>query len=350
MTTPAGRVTNDPTNYFAIAQQSAKDVDGTVWYFTKHLNGSGFDVAVAQSSEREGGAGREVSLRYRTKVTADGQFVAYARPDFVGRVAALALFQDNIVAGPSVLNGPAYTTHQINSGASVPLYFTAEQAWADMVERTGNNVMSSLKFEGGAGKPVMVTAAFMSGGTPHSLAGAQSPVREATLPIMYPGGSAAVTFYGSLYGGASSVQLTKWSIEVKNQLDGDIQTNALNREDMLWENMDIEVDGTIKYINSGVWEQVNYSGGSTVPTGLLTNGGFWFYNQIAGQRGGFTDLSSLTLFAPFIEFPTVKVNRLDPDGKTMYLDFSGATRQIGTSSLQITVVSIASTSYAVSTT
>lgn len=348
----AGRATNDPSNYFAIAQQSAKDTDGTVFYFTKHMSGTGFDVAVAQSSERVGGSGHEVGLRYRTKVTADGAFVQYAQPDFVGRVSALALFQDTVVAGPSNVGVPYYSTHSIFSGASVALYFTAEQAWADMVERTGNCLISSLKFEGDAGKPVKITAAFMSGGTPHSLAGAQSPVREAAFPLMYPGGSAAITFQGSGVGlgQASSTQLTKWSLEAKNNLDGNIQTNALNREDMIWLTSDYDIDATVKYINSGVWEQINYGGGSQVPTGLLTSGAFTFYTQEAGTRFGAPDLSSMLLFAPYIEFPSVKVNRLEPDGQTMYLDVVGSTRNIGTSSLQITVVSPASTSYALSTT
>ncbi len=356
MALPQGKVTNDPTNYFAIAQQSAKDVDGTTWYFLKHRNGTGFDVDVTTGEERVGGAGREVGLRWRQKVTADGAFVQYAQPDFVGRVAALTLFQDTVTAGPSILNTPYFSTHVINSGASVPLYFTAEQAWADMVERTGNCVVSSLKFDGEAGNPVNVTVQFMSGGTPHSLAGAQAPVREAAFPLMVPGASVAITFQGSVLnapaGAASSLQVTKWSVEAKNQLDGDIQTVALNREDMLWLNADYEVTGTVKYINNAAWEQIKYGGGSQVPTVNLPNGMFTFYTSEAGQtRFGQADLSSLQIVVPYLEFGTnVKVNRLDPDGKTMYLDWVGTTRQVGTSSLQITVISPASTSYALSST
>ena len=351
---PAGKATNDPTNYFALAQQSAKDSDGTTWYFTKHLGGSGFDVAVEVSSEYEGGAGREIGLRYRTKVTGDGSFVAYARPDFVGRVAALSLFQDTVTAGPSNVPSHGYfSTHAIFSGASVPLYFTAEQQWADVTERTGNCVISSLKFEGEAGKPIKVTAAFMSGGTPHSTYAPQVAVREAASPLMYPGGSAAITFQGSGVGlgAASSLQITKWSVEAANKLDGAIQTVALNREDMILLTQDYNVNATIKYINAAAWNQVNYGGGSTVPTGPLANGAFTFYTQETGYRGVDPDLSSLLVYLPFVEaVQPPKVNRLEPDGMTMYLDWSGASRQIGTSSLQVTVVSPASTSYALSTT
>jgi hypothetical protein len=51
-----------------------------------------------------------------------------------------------------------------------------------------------------------------------------------------------------------------------------------------------------------------------------------------------------------VEFTSVKVNRLDPDGKTMYVDFVASTRGIGTQSLQSTVISGASTAYTLSTT
>lgn len=349
MALPAGVVTNTPTNYFAIGQQSAKDVDATVFYFLKHLSGTGFDTTVDVSSERVGGSGREVGLRYRTKVTADGTFIAYAQPDFAGRVLTLALGQDSVVSGPSVAGGSLgfYSTHSIFSGQSQLPYATVEQAWADEVERTGNCLISSVKLEGEAGKPVKITAMFVTGGTPHSLAGAQNPVREANFPFMVPGGSVAITQDGNplVAGFASSLQVTKWSVEIQNKLDDAIQTVALNREDVTWLTADYAIDGTFKYINNAFWQQVTYGGGSVVPTGLLANGAFTFYTAEAAP-----DLSSLTLFAPFVEMSNLKVNRLDPDGMTAYIDFTGATRGIGSTALQCTVVSAASQTYLSSTT
>lgn len=338
----AGKVTNDPSNYFAIALQSAKDTDGTTFAFPKHLDGSGFDVATEAGSVRTGGGGREIALRYRKKVTADGQLVAYAQPDLTGRLLALALGTDTVTAGPSQGSGNAYySTHLLTSGNSQLPYFTAEQAWADSVERTTNCMISSLKFDGQAGEPIQVTAQFISGGTPHDLVTAQSPVREAAFPIEYPGASVALTvgpYPGGPAVGGSSVQLTKFSFEIKNSLDGNIQTTGLNREDVLWENADYDLDGTLKYINDAVWRQIQYGGGSQVPTGLLTSGTFNFFQQNPSSM-------SLALYLPFVEFTGAKVNRLDPDGKTMYLDFTASTRNIGTQSVQATVVSGASTAY-----
>lgn len=345
MSLPAGRVTNDPSNYFAFALQSGKDVTGTTWYFTKHLDGSGFDVTKDQSSERIGGSGREVGLRYPTKVTADGQFVSYADPDFIGRVLYGALGTETLAS-----SGGLYQ-HTLVSGGSLLPYYSMQQAWADEVEQTTNCLFSDVKLEGQAGHPVKVTVQFVSGGTPIAGVAAQAPTRESDpIPFMIPGGSIAITALNNLtvgasLGGASSLQVTKWSAEIKNALDDAIQTTALNREDVLWLTADYDIDGTIKYIDKKFWEAVQYAGGSTVSTGNLTGGQFTFYTQTPSSQ-------SIKLYAPYLEFTSVKVNRLDSDGKTMYLDFMGSTRGgvIATQSLQAVVSNNTSGPYSSATT
>ena len=341
---PAGRVTNDPSNYFAMALQSAKDVDGTTFYFLKHLSGTGFDVTVEESDERVGGSGFEVGLRYRTKVTSDGQMVSYADPDFTGRILYGALGTELTTA--SVAGGK--TSHLIVSGGSLLPYYTVEQAWADETERTTNCLISDLKFEGEAGRPVKITAQFVSGGTPHTQSAALTPTREADpVPFMVPGGSVAINATGALTAGvgASSLQLTKWSLDIKHGMDDAIQTVALNREDVLRLSDDYDIDGTFKYINKSFWEAVQYGGGTQVPTGALTNGQFYFYTSTPSGQ-------TLTLYAPFVEFKSVKTNRLDPDGKTMFIDFVASTRGgvIATQSLQATVVNNTPSAYSLSTT
>lgn len=343
MALPSGRVTNDPANYFAFGIQSEKDKDASTFYYLKHLDGTGFDTSTAVSSERVGGSGREIGLRYRTKVTADGQYTAYAQPDLIGRVLTAALGTDILTASTV---GKNVFTHTIYSGSSNTLpYQTVEQVWADEGERTANCLVSSAKLDGEAGKPVKLTAQFVSGGTPHRQGPPATPVREASFPLMIPGASVAIV--ASQPGGqgtvASSLQVTKWSMEIKNQLDDSIQTVALNREDVLWLNADYEIDGTFKYINGEFWRQVVYGGGSQVPTGVLPVGQFYFFTETPSAQ-------SINLYAPNVEFTSLKVNRLDPDGKTMYVDFAGATRNVGTSSLQATVISGASTGYLLTTT
>jgi hypothetical protein len=341
MSLPSGRVTNDPTNYFAIGLQSAKDVDATTFCFLKHLDGSGFDVKVDASSERVGGSGREIGLRYRSKVTADGSYVAYGQADFLGRVIYAALGGvDTVTAGASNASLVLFK-HQISSGATQLPYQTVEQNWADSTERTGNCLVADLKIEGEAGKPIKVTAQFVSGGTPHDLQTPLNPTRDSSELMMVPGGSVAITATAGLIAGAigaSSLQLTKWSLDIKNQLDDGIQTVALNREDVLWLNADYDIDGTFKYINEQFYLDVQYGGGSQVPTGTLTSGAFNFFTQ--GPSG-----TNISLLAPFVEFTNLKVNRLDPDGKTMYIDFTASTRNIGSQAIIANLTSTASGPY-----
>lgn len=331
----AGRSTAELSNYFALGVQGAKDQDAGTFYYFRHLSGTGFDVSHDVSSEREGGAGREINLNYKTMVHADGAVVAYARPDVAARLLTWALGFDTpsqLVASTS--NGPL-VQHTIIPGTQLP-YLTADQGYADEVERTTNCLVSDLSIDGEAGRPLRLTAQFTSGGTPHVATAALTPARETGQPLMYPGASAWMTA-----GGASSIELTKFRVEIRNGIDDNIQTTALNREDLIWLTADYTVDGTLKYENRRVWEAINYGGGTQVPVALAT-GTFQLYTPHIPTGGS----QYLLLGLPLVEFIGVRLNRLDPDGRTMYLDFTGmTTRNSGTNSIYAQLVTGATGAY-----
>lgn len=330
----AGRSTAEPQGYFALGVQGAKDQDAGTFYFFKHLDGTGFDTSHEVSSEREGGAGREISLNYKTIVHADGQVAAYARPDAAARLLTWALGMDTpsvIIA--STANGPL-VRHTIVPGTQLP-YLTADQGYADEVERTTNCLISSLSIEGEAGRPVKFTAQFVSGGTPHVATTFLAPVREAGGPLMYPGASAWMTA-----GGASSIELTKYRVEIRNGIDDGIQTTGLAREDIIWLTAEFSVDGTLKYENNDVWDAINYGGGTQVPVALAT-GTFQFFTPHISSGGS----QNMLIGMPLVEYTAVRVNRLDPDGKTMYLDFTGMTTKGATNSIFGQIVTAATSAY-----
>jgi hypothetical protein len=331
-----GHSTAEPQNYFALGVQGAKDQDAGTFYFFKHLDGTGFDTTPEVASEREGGAGREINLNYKTMVHADGQVVAYARPDAAGRLLTYALGQDT----PSLVatTGPL-VRHTIVPGGSLP-YLTADQTWSDESERTTNCLVSDLTIEGEAGKPLKMTAQFVSGGSPHVATTALSATRESGLPLMYPSASAWMTAAGALGAQASSIELTKFKIEIKNGIDDGIQTTGLNREDLVWLTAEFNVDGTLKYENNDVWDAINYGGGTQVPVALATGAFSCFVPHI--PSGG---SQNLLIGLPLLEYTAVKVNRLDPDGKTMYLDFTGMTTKSATNSIFAQVITGATTAY-----
>lgn len=336
-----GRSTSDISNYIAHAVQSAKDVDGTTFYFHKHLNGSGFDVENDVSVERVGGSGKEPGLVYKTSVKADGSIVTYAWPDALGRLLTAALGVDTPSVGTT--GASTLTTHLIQpaTGGTLP-YLTVDQTWADETERTTNCLVSDLKLEGEATKPVKVTAQFISGGTPRVQTAALSPItREAGAPLMVPGGSAVWKVAGGEggFGGtATTSQITKWSVEVKNTLDDNIRTLTLFREDVVWNMLDFNFDGTVKYVDRGSWNMVHYGGGTQVPVAVPT-GAFEFYTPQTGAT------NSLFLSMPALQVGNVKVNRLDPDGKTMYLDFTAFGVQNASSSIFAKLVTTATLAY-----
>lgn len=324
-----GHATNEPQNYFAMGVQGAKDQDAGTFYFFRHLDGTGFDVQSEMSPEREGGGGREIAINYKTKIKADGSVVSYAYPDCAGRLLAWALGADT----PSVVAtaGPL-VNHLLLPGGSLP-YLTADQTYADQSERTTNCVVSELKLDFEAGKPLKLTAQFMSGGSPHIATTAMAAVREAGQLVMYTGASAYI-----VAGVASSIELTKGSITIKNALDDGIQTTGLNREDLVWLTTEFDLDGTIKYENANIWNQVNFNGGSQVQFGIAT-GSFHIYAPQVGAS------QSVEIGMPLVQFTAVKLNRLDPDGKTMYLDFTAMTIKNATNSLFANVVSGATNAY-----
>ena len=348
---PAGRVTNDPSNYFAVGIQSAKDVEATTFYFTKHLDGTGYDVEPEIASERIGGGGKEVALRYKTGIKADGQLVQYGWPDGTGRTLAWTGLIDGAQTNQyAATTSGALTLHFLHSGGTQLSYLTIDQAWADNVERTSNGVITDLKLELQAGHPFKYTLQFISAGTPRVATQALVPVREGGGPYMVPGASAVIEVHGGAEGApanATSSELTKASIEIKNTVDEAIRTLQLQRNDVTWENVDYTVTGTLKYTDAKVWRQVQFAGGSLGNFAFLATGAVTLFSRplFPAQAS-----NSLELVFPMLEFSDAKVNRLDPDGKTMYLDFTSMNVANATYSFYANVITGATASYNLSTT
>lgn len=300
-----GQSTNQPGNYIAIGLQSAKDTEATSFYFLKHLDGSGFDVEPDIERVREGGDGQEIGLSWRKMVKADGQLVQFARPDAIGAVLKGIL-------GQSTLTGTAagpFADVTINPVASLP-YHTVDQKWADEQERSTNVKLTSADIEFEAGMPLRVTAGFVGGGTGYRPTTALTPVtRESGKPITYQLASVVLT------AAATGLRVTKGKISIRRTVDDTIQTTGLFREDVVELNQDYDVDLTARYEDAGAWRRAHYNGGSMVPIDLAT-AALSFFNWQSGGSG------SLRMEMPLLEVIGMKVNKLDPDGKTMFLDVS----------------------------
>lgn len=305
-----GFSTNQPSDYFALGVQSAKDTEATSFVFPKHLDGTAIDISEDVTSEREGGDGQEVGFRYKTMIKADGQLNANARSEIldIGLAAVLGRTATTInSAGATGLQRRRYA-----SNPTLP-FLTVEQRFADQIERTTNNKVTSLEVQGEAGKPIKLSFGLVSGGTPYrrNVASALTPVRETQEPVFFPRGSYVID-------GAGTTKITKFSIKAARGLDDSIQTTELFREDLVELNADYDLDFTLKYEDKAFYDKVKYGGGSMVPLALATGSFKAFMANAAAPNS--VDRRELTLDFPLVHYAGVKVNKLDPDGKTVYLD------------------------------
>lgn len=312
---PPGFPTNDPNGYVAMGKQTALDTDASTFHFFKHLDGSGFDVEDEEDRVREGGDGQAVALTYRTMVKADGNIVALGRSNTAGRLWAGVLGNDTIATAAVA----SLARHTAVVAATLP-YFTVEQRYADVIERALNCQITGLTVEGEAGKPWRYTAAFLNGGTVtfRAIGSALTATRQSDKPFFYPNGSYLFDGVAS-YGG----DVTKWKIEVTRGTDDAIQTTGLNRADLVPLNFDVNIDATVKYTSASFYQKVQYSGGSNVPVSMATGSFDVTQLQSITSAAGVAATSTHRIVIPLLEWVDAKVNKLDPDGKTMYLDVVG---------------------------
>lgn len=313
-----GRPTNEPTNYFAQGVQSAKDTEATTFFFFKHLDGTGFDPDPDVQSEREGGDGQEVGLRYKSLIKADGQVFSNSRVGVLGRITSWTLGQDTVA---SQAIGQKHTIVPVGSAP----YITTDQRAADELERTTNNVFTGFTLSGEAGRPWKISGQFVNGGSYYDrpLASALTPTRETGPPFMMPGGTYTID-------GVGTAKLTKFEVVVRRGVDDGIQTVALNREDVIPLTFEADCNFTLKYEDRTLYAKIQYGGGSQVPLDLAT-----------GAFSAFTQQGSLTakVTLPWIQYVGAKPNSLDPDGRTVYIDVAAMTVKppIATSSVIVEI-------------
>ena len=308
-----GRATNEAENYFAVGKQSAKDIEATTYQFTRHLDGTGMEVAEQVESIREGGDGQEVGLRFKTAIDTDGQSVCYARPETSARLDAWCLGADT-TALPADL--PAAASGAVHEHTAVPTlsgaYLTIEQQFADEIERLTNGQITTLTVEFEQGRPLRITHEYIGGGSSYrrDIASRLTPARESGQPFMYPGASAVID-------GAGTTKMTRGRMTIRRNVDTDIRTTGLAREDVVPQNFDVEVEGTLKYEDKTLYDKVHYGSGSQIPLDLAT-GSF----RLLSQFGSGTNMRRKEYGVNQMHYTGARVNKLDPDGRTMYLDFT----------------------------
>lgn len=313
----------DPRNYFALAKQTAVDVEASTGFkFVRYLGNTGFDVQLDTQTIYEGGGGQDPNLSYRQHTKADGSLDAYARPDMFTYLSAWSLGSAAAV-GTSVGVGTSIYT----PNATMP-FLTAEQAWGggNQIDRTSNVLLTGFQVQSQAGDPWTITVPFVSGGTPYYRDGAASAltaVLETGDPAMHAGGAYIIN-------GASTIDLRSFNYNFQRKVDDNLYTNTTFRRKVVPLTRTVSVDMQIIWQDQAYYKQVLYGGGSIVPANLAT-GAFHAERQLTASQ-------LIAIDVPLLNLTDVTVNRLMPDGETVVLDIHGEGLKGGTGLVQHTSV------------
>jgi hypothetical protein len=330
-----GYSTNQPGDYFAIGKQSAKDTEATTFLFLKHKDGTALELDEDVVSEREGGDGQEVAFRYKRMIKMDGAANGNARSNlslygFAGVLGAKSGTPEVASAANGIPTGCQRT--ELIPAATLP-YWTVEQKFSDQIERVSNAKITTLDLEAEAGSPARLSFAVIGGGTPYrrnAAASALTATRESVDPVFFPRGSYVLN-------GAGNTKITKFKFSAKRNVDDGIQTTELFREDVIELNADYDLDLTLKYEGATLYDAIKYGGGTVVPLALAT-GSFRAVMRNTSEDATATTFRQLDLSLPQLHFVGAKVNKLDPDGKTVYIDVAAMTYASPTTSVIARVV------------
>lgn len=317
-----GRATNEPTNYYALGLQPARGTEASTFIFLRHLDGTGFEIVESVESVHEGGDGQEIGLRYKTAISADGAAIANARPEIAARTLAWVLGVDTPTSpnGAATVASGVANEHWLSPAATLP-YLTQDQFWADQTERALDTKITQLDLEFEQGRPLKLSAQTLGGGSAYFPASPQSPTRETSQPFYFPGASVVLE-------GIANNFVTKGKLSVVRGVDDGIRTTGLNRVDVVEQTLEIKGELTVKYENATLYDKIHSqgAGGSQIPLDLATGA-----LSIWSSFGAGTVFRHLGAFAPAFHYTAGRVNKLDPDGKTMYLDLAFESYRTGTS-------------------
>lgn len=289
--------------YIGAAKQAAKGTGLAPTKFFKFLSAPKLAPVQDISREPEGGSGRDDGLAVKIKHKHDISFPMYARPDTIGFILAMALGLDTV-------SGVGPYTHTITPTDIIP-WITAEFN-RQLVEQIIDCKIDSVVLEGEAGKPLKATVSVLGGATTAGGAAATATY-ETDVPFVFTGGVFTVD-------GVASTVVSKFKVEIKNNLDGDCFTTAITRNDIIEGHRQVDAEFTLKFESGDQYRKVYYGAAAgTAPATSAFSGSL----IIDCTYGVAAALRELKLTIPSLQYTAAPIDDLDPAGKTLYQECVG---------------------------
>lgn len=328
------RSTSSSAHYVGVGKQSVKGTGVSPTVFAPYQGDVDLDSGQDAADVREAGVGPYLARRMKTKHDPNGGFGMAVRPKTFAQFAAWFLGADASASAGSLYDHTA-TPAETNTPVSVE---QAAGVSGDIIERFVDGYFKSLVLSGKGNEDVMSKFAWFAL-TPTWQSTAASPSYESGVSGSTPGGpyrnhEAAFTIDGS---SASNVE--SWEIGLEWKYDEDLRLSKVTRGQTL----KLELTGKVKVrqlIDASTMVDDYRKGvyGSTTGTAADKNL-FSAGSLVVALDNGLssTNLRQLTVTLPAITWDKNDYSKLNPDGKTMYLDREGTVAKSG--SAFVTMVS-----------
>lgn len=326
-------ISGGASTFIAIGKQTAKGTPQTTaaaFTYAKFLTGTDFQpVWQFLGPVREGGDGLDQRWDMRTAQRARGTLVHHMRPDITGQILA-AFFGGGFGGNPaSAMTGTPslIATHTF----TFPAQFRS-QYWTVVAGHPGGELTHVLY----DARPVGMTIEAIN----------QSPLKMTsewvglkygaswgvTMAPVYQGGDPFVFFGASIaypYAGSAGSYVSQYTVTTRVDVDENLYTNDLIMMDLVDIARTAEVTLREVWTNATNYLNVEYAG-LVAPT----------YNLATGtlQSSHVYSSNSFQINFPLIRWSDSNLTAVDPDNKTVYIDYAGIALAGATTSINVILV------------
>jgi hypothetical protein len=332
-------ITGGPSTFVAIAKQTAKgtpQVTPAAFVFAKFLSGTDFQpVWQYLGPVREGGDGLDQRWDMRTGQTARGTLVVNARPDITGMVTS-AFYGGGLAGNPAsawaISSAPA--SHQFSfpqSGRTQYYTVVIQHPGADLANVLYDARPVGWTLEAMNQSPLKLTSEWVGLKYGASWGTALTPVYEGGDPFVFFGASINYPYSGSV-----GSWVSQYTVTAKVAVDENLYTNDLLMADVV--DLTREVDVSLREVWQNATNYLNVEmAGLVAPT----------YNLSTGFFSSFHRYSSYTLQVqlPLVRWGDSTLTAVDPDNKTVYIDYQGIGLAAATSSIQVFLMNAHASNY-----
>jgi hypothetical protein len=320
---PYPRSTSSAAHYVGLGKQSTKGTAVVPTLFVPYQGSVDLDPGMDGEDIRQAGTGPYVARTMKTAHDPSGGYGMAVRPSTFARTAAWFLGADSVATAGSLFD------HTSTPSELVTLLTTEQAAGVngDIIERFADTMLTKMSLSQSGNTDLMAAVSWESLLAAWQ-ATAATPAYEVGVSGVSPGGPFRASEATYTIDGAGSQVVDSFTIDLEWKID-EIRLSQVRRENFL----KLELTGTVKLkqllddTTRDEYRKVVYGS----PTGTVPQRNFFQGGSltVAYDNGlTTTNLRTLSLQFPAIDWKAIPYTQLNPDGGTMYIEREGTIRKL----------------------